>query len=152
MNSEDLNFLSGEQIFILSDSEKKSTVPEEKLVAPEEKSAEPANVEIPQHYEFLVITENLGPELKTLLGKILSAVSIKLDQVQVVNEAPARKWTVDKLICFGPSAILQGEENFKVVKNFGGEVLFAPPLADISKSRDEKMKLWNALKDWFSIN
>ena len=89
--------------------------------------------------------------MKELLAKILSAVSVTMDEIIIMETFPEGDYTIGKMICFGSAPDTSDRQHFEVSKIFGGEILLAPSLIDVSKSRDEKMKLWNALKNWFSI-
>ena len=139
MDINDLNFLIGEEIYVLNDIQET----EEPKIEETVKSV--------RTYEFLILSENLSDDLNELLKKILSAVSVNIENTTRLDRAPSDDWQAHKMICFGKFDGVQQSSYFEVLKGHGGEYLCAPTLNTIADSRDEKMKLWNALKGWFNI-
>jgi hypothetical protein len=120
----------------------------------------------PPAVSFLVITE--GEEKNneasgSFLKGILAACHIAEDKAQII-EAPAdKKLTLEKAIeKYNPSVALvfgnvprqKGTPPTEPLNKGQWKetsILFCPSLAELQSDRDKKLKLWNFLKEAFSI-
>lgn len=95
----------------------------------------------------------VNPAEIELLSKILSAVNLKIDEVQLVA---SKKVDLNSLLLFSPTAILSfGSEIKQVNKAYdildwnGVSVIKADSLSSLEDGK--KKILWNALRQMFSI-
>lgn len=120
---------------------------------PEESSKEPIqkseNVRPSKNAWLLVATRTLNESEKELLDKILDAVNVKEEDYELEVGSTKMITSYKKAIIFSSQEV----GTFYQVGNYKGtELLSARPLSEMIHSKEEKMKLWNALKNWFKIN
>lgn len=125
-----------------------------------EKGAEPPAV------SFLVITDREGKidqESTSFLKGILSACHIPEEKTLIIEGPAEKKLTLEKAIekykptvalIFGNAPRQKGTlptEALKKEQWNETSILFCPSLTELRADRDKKLKLWNFLKEVFSI-
>jgi DNA polymerase III psi subunit len=124
-----------------SDIEKTSTVPTPSIE--NEISSQETTVKL------LVAAETLDETEKELLIKILRAINISENEFRLEVGSTALVTSYEKAIIFSskPAGTF-----YKLSKYKNTEILSAKPLRVLNESKEEKLKLWSALKQWFSAN
>jgi len=167
LKTEALSFLLTEPIYIL---------PEENLPVPlvpvEVAIPEPPkpSVILPRNRSKVVIiytnqqTVYLNPEEEVLLSKILSAVKLRLEDVDLVNVHNHRDSLVDilkdklvnQIISFGIELrdldIQIPLEAYRVTRVEGIDILLADSLFELQLNTDKKKMLWQALQAMFLLS
>lgn len=125
---------------------------------PERHSWDPSSI---NDKKCIVLVDDtiITPEQSDLLNKILSSIGLNAETEVCIEQFSSKKVfplsQIDKefkVICFGlnPSHLgLQIEATAnKLVTLDNKEILFTASLPDLENTKEEKMKLWGALKNW----
>lgn len=106
-----------------------------------------------EHHALAVLTKPMSDIQKVLLGKILAAVSLQLDQTKIIYSLEDLNFSFDRLLVFGTETgdELGVTETYSPKKHELGAVMLANTLSELEASRELKGSLWSALQDWFGI-
>jgi DNA polymerase III psi subunit len=146
MNNEFLPYFITEEIYPIKESDKSNSPAKE--VLHQESNNSSTSEESPINYELIVITGNINDQDKELLMNVLKAVKVNLARTLIKSETPNDLDTYTKLLVFEDNPNV---EYYQVVKSDKGEKLHSKPLSVFHADRNEKIALWNALKNWFNI-
>lgn len=158
IEEEHLKLFFTEQLYILPEDRKPNAEQPQTDASVEAAEAAPVTPEpvtekaeeVVKH-PVIVISEALSKDEKDLMDKILSAVHIKPNQVHHIVGMPKTSLSYDKLIIFGDFEVEGVGNDYYDVSRTTQMSLRAKPLADVNGDREEKMRLWNALKTWFGL-
>lgn len=108
----------------------------------------------PTMHEVGIWTPTLSPEERSLLTAILGAVQKDLNKCLLMEGESAYQPHYQTLICFGYQSMLESKAeqefpNYKLKKVGTRQFLTSASLDVLMNSREEKTKLWNALKGLF---
>ncbi len=103
--------------------------------------------------KLLIITEKLADDQKDTLNKIIQAVGLKSEDVNLLYEWPKDFEEYQKAIIFGdhPNEEYRALNYYEVHQVGKQHLLRSKSIRQLDESREEKMKLWTALKGWFKV-
>lgn len=117
--------------------------------------------------DILILTDRNPEEISgtaTFLDGILTACKIAPGRTQIIDMPSAKKMTLESamekntprhVLVFGTVPRKKGAavyDFFSTQKEQDAEIIFSPPLAELQADREKKLKLWNILKQIFSIS
>jgi hypothetical protein len=138
-------------------------VVQEKITAPKEEIAKPSRPTLTLKHKVLVLTEAISESEKAFLAKILTAVGLSLDQIDLVELSKIQ--TIDyqlfimqnktkKFISFGVGL---GKLDWNILLNLyqiknvvGVDFLLSDELRIVEADLTLKKALWTSLKQMFS--
>jgi DNA polymerase III psi subunit len=98
---------------------------------------------------ILIVADILYEEEKSLLGKVLSAVGIKMDQVTMTSTIEATKYIPEICITFDDH---QSEfDCYEVLVTNNRKYLYSKSLNTLNSNIEDKKALWTSLKKMFEI-
>ena len=105
------------------------------------------------HISIAVLTNPLSDIQLALLQKILSSVNIDINSIEIIYSEEDLVFSFDKLLIFGTniSSTFENYPLFKVESYGKGEILISKAINELEASKEDKMRLWQALKSWFKI-
>lgn len=146
---ENLHHFISDQLFRV-----KEDIDEENKAVPLEQEHTKELIDTPKgkedQKELLIITQELSPEESETLNKIIGAVGLTNDQISIESDSSQTEGH-HKHLNFEVDANTN-TELYKVIKQDYAEIMACPPLSQIHRDREEKLKLWNALKEWFNLS
>jgi hypothetical protein len=167
MLTDALPLLLTETIYIVPEKEKTSPVPS--VAEPEVPVPAVAQPVRPRNRNRLVVIYNniktvyLNPEEESLLTKILGAVKLRLEDVELVNVNNHRDTLIEilrdkmanQIISFGIELrdldIQVPLEAYRVQRVEGIDILLADSLFELQLNTDKKKMLWQALQGMFLL-
>lgn len=149
MSDHFLPYFITEDLYLINEPKTTYTKEQPEAVTSQEKSIPDDPIKEPKHHPIVVISGSMSAEDQTLLTKVLEAVSVKITDVHILeNTAFLSGITFDKMLVFQQT---KDKALYSPAKSSQGEVLYSKPLAQLHTSREDKLLLWNALKNWFTI-
>jgi len=149
-----LHFLIDEEIFLIEKEEKSEAVEKTQQDQPtNEVKEEPKEVEVEwqkiQPAKLLIALESINDAEREFLTKIMAAINLTADEYKIVTGTTKDIPNYPKALLFtkNPKFTLYEVYNFRKT-----ELLTALSLGQLMESKDEKKKLWIALKKWFNIS
>jgi len=142
INPPDLRYLFTEDIYLIDSKE-------EKKPAPSKQDPDSQNV-------LVLVNHSISEEDKNNLTKVLQAVNLGDDQVNIVDGskftnlkelASTTEYHSKVILLFGVG--FWNKDLYQIQKQDQKTILPADDLKTIFSDRDRKMKLWNALKKIF---
>lgn len=115
---------------------------------PETNKRSAANSDQEKSEQLFIATEVLNDAGNELVSKITSAVGLTKDDYKVSIGSSAGIPAHKRAIIFtkNPKMPLYEVSNFR-----GTQLLVSKSLEELEQSRDEKVKLWTALKKWYGV-
>jgi DNA polymerase III psi subunit len=111
------------------------------------------SVAIPPSIIITLPWEKIGSEERNLLSKILGALRLSLDSVSVKHQITLdlSNWAQKPkhLIYFGDQ--VKGLQQYEVIEANGVSIVTSESLSDLLKNDSSRKKLWQALKQQFSL-
>ena len=168
MLTDALPLLLTETIYVIPETEK-TTAPPVVVSIPDIPTPAPSKSEHPRNRNRLVVIYNniktvyLNPEEEALLAKILGAVKLRLEDVDLVNVNNHRDTLIEilrdkmanQIISFGIELrdldIQVPLEAYRVQRVEGIDILLADSLFELQLNTDKKKMLWQALQGMFLL-
>ncbi|GAB3332719.1 hypothetical protein GCM10027429_12400 [Marivirga atlantica] len=157
IEDEYLHLIFGDDVVYLSSDAQstnadKSVVAEEAVKVETEESPVAEVKEEAAAYEkppraIVLIHEILKVEHKTLLEKILGAINISMDDVQLIQSHPEKFTSLSGtqlFLSFHPNYAPKGEYEINIINNI--KVIYAHALAELDQNITYKKQLWGNLK------
>ena len=98
-----------------------------------------------------VLTSPLNKHELDNLKKTLTALKVNFENVKIAKSIDELNFHPEKLIVFGDEFknFLEVNALYTPTKTKYGEVFISRPLSFLAEDQNEKIKFWEALKNWF---
>jgi DNA polymerase III psi subunit len=99
---------------------------------------------------LLIISEQLSPSNSETLKKLLTAIDLN-EQNTVIKEEWVDQPNHRKVIVFGYAAQLSKLPIHEIKYEKDKSILRTHTIDHLDQNKDDKVALWNVLKDWFQV-
>jgi DNA polymerase III psi subunit len=149
MSSDYLPYFITEELYLVKENVPNEPVGKDNVEKPDSNpSTEENDIQTPIHHSIIVVTGSISSEDHSLLTKVLEAVKVNIGDTHLLTTAPEMHITFDKMMVFDDNAT---QARYEPSPTKQGDVLYSRSLSSLHSSKEEKIKLWNALKSWFNI-
>lgn len=145
MNRENLHLLINEEIYRIEEKNSENNTPSAPIIKPKvtESIATPTMEE--ESVPIAIFHESKEKMDLELLHKIISACNLQAGNYKIVDTGFNKALRFKKALVFTPRA----KAFYTSIPYQGGAILCSKPLEELAKSKEEKGKLWTALKAYF---